>query len=129
MESIRININKQLGREGLVPVITYPAESSYDFRLRSCKEDMGNLSTDKAYHITMYPDGSNMQVSLIKSTENGFIEYSVLTDLHQRTVDGRRLLDALDSLEKAYASVAEEAKPIENKAFQKSVAQVHQQLR
>ena len=128
MESIRININKQLGREGLVPVITYPAESSYDFRLRSCKEDMGNLSTDKAYHITMYPDGSNMQVSLIKGTENGFIEYSVLTDLHQRTVDGRRLLDALDSLEKAYASVANEAKPIENKTFQKSVAQVHQQL-
>lgn len=128
MESIRININKQLGREGLVPVITYPAESSYDFRLRSCKEDMGNLTTTKAYHICIYPDGSNMQVSLLKGIDDGFIEYSVLTDLHHQTIDGRKLMEALSDLESAYSAVTGTAKPIENKAFQDAVAKVHKKL-
>ena len=129
MESIRININKQLSQEGLVPVVTHPAESAYDFRLRSCKEDMANISTETAYRITIYPDGQNLQVSLIKSLDNGFIEYAVLTDTRKKTIDGKQTLKALSELAKAYETLAaNDKKPIDNQRFRQAVADIHQRL-
>lgn len=129
MASIRININKQLSHEGLAGIITYPADSAYDFRLRSCKDDMANISTDTAYRITVYPDGQNMQVSLIKQLNDGFIEYAVLTDTSRRSIDGKHTLEALDMLAHAYGQLdANEKRPNENPKFRQAVAQIHQQL-
>ena len=92
MESIRININKQQGRDDLMHVITYPATSSYDFHLRSCRDDMRNISTDRAYNIRIYPDGKNIQASLIKAAEDGFIEYAILINNSHVTIEGKKLV-------------------------------------
>ena len=129
MEPIRININKQLNQESLVPVIAYPADSAYDFRLRNCKADMANISTDTAYRINIYPDGQNMQVSLIKGIPDGFIEYAILVNVCQKTIDGNMLINALDDLRKAYAPIAgSDAKPSENKQFVTAIKDIHRQL-
>ena len=129
MEPIRININKQLNQESLVPVIAYPAESAYDFRLRNCKADMANISTDKAYRINIYPDGQNMQVSVIKTIADGFLECAILVNVSQKTIDGNQLLDALDDLAKAYAQLpASTTKPRENNQFATAVKDIHSQL-
>ena len=47
MESIRININKQLTGEGLLPIISYPAEAAYDFRIHGCIQDMHELGANR----------------------------------------------------------------------------------
>lgn len=129
MESIRINIHKQLGRDGLVPVISYPAESAYDFRIRSCKDDMTNLSTDTAYRICVYPDGHNLQASLIKPLIDGFIEYSILLNISQKTVDGQQLTDTLDQLAATYEQLAaSDPKPNENRQFKDAVSNIYRKL-
>ena len=129
MESIRININKQLGHDGLVPVITLPAEAAYDFRLRSCRDDMEHISTNRAYRLIIYPDGENLQVSLIDSIDGGYIEYGVLLNIHQKSISGETLLEALDDLSSAYKALPPaERKPSENKAFRNAVAAVHRTL-
>ena len=129
MESIRININKQLGHDGLVPVITLPAEAAYDFRLRSCRDDMEHISTNRAYRLIIYPDGENLQVSLIDSIDGGYIEYGVLLNIHQKSISGETLLEALDDLSSAYKALPpSERKPSENKAFRNAVAAVHRTL-
>lgn len=129
MEPIRININKQLNQESLVPIIAYPAESAYDFRLRNSKADMANISTDKAYRINIYPDGQNMQVSVIKAIADGYIECAILVNVCQKTIDGPLLIDTLDDLEKAYAQLpASETKPSQNKQFAAAIKDIHRQL-
>ncbi len=129
MEPIRININKQLNQESLVPVIAYPAESAYDFRLRNSKADMANISTDKAYRINIYPDGQNMQVSVIKAIADGFVECAILMNISQKTIDGNLLLDSLDELAKAYGQLpASTTKPNENKQFAAAVKSIHSEL-
>ena len=129
MEPIRININKQLNQGSLVPVIAYPADSAYDFRLRNCKADMANISTDKAYRINIYPDGKNMQVSVIKGAADGFVECAILMNVCQKTIDGNLLIDALDDLAKAYAQLPpSDTKPNENKQFVATVKDIHRLL-
>ena len=107
MEPIRININEQFNQESLAPVIAYPADSAYDFRLRNCKADMANISTDKAYRINIYPDEQNMQVSVIKAIADGFLECAILFQGCYLIVDGiiflptcygNMLVSAVDSL-------------------------------
>lgn len=129
MESIRINIHKQLSRDGLVPIIVYPSESAYDFHLHSCRNDMHNISTDKAYNISIYPDGCNMQVSLIEGIDEGYLQYSILTDISHKTVDGKRLIALLGELKKAYDSIAsKDTKPSLNEKFQSEIARIHSEL-
>ena len=129
MEPIRININKQLNQESLVPVIAYPADSAYDFRLRNCKADMANISTDTAYRINIYPDGQNMQVSLIKGIPDGFVEYVILVNVCQKTIEGKKIIEALEDMAKAYASIAgSDTKPSENKQFMDAIKDIHSQL-
>lgn len=129
MESIRININKQQGRDDLVHVITFPATCSYDFHLRSCNDDMRNISTDRAYNIRIYPDGKNMQASLIKAAEEGFIEYSILINTSHVTIEGKKLVEQLNELSLAYETLAaKDDKPSENSQFQAAVEAIHQTL-
>lgn len=129
MESIRININKQQGRDELIHVITYPTASSYDFHLRSCSDDMRNISTDKAYNIRIYPDGKNLQTSLIKVEQDGFIEYAILLNISHITIDGKKVVEQLEELAKAYETfAANDAKPSENKQFQAAVEAIHKNL-
>ena len=129
MESIRINIHKQLGRDGLVPVIAYPSESAYDFHLRSCRADMHNISADKAYNICIYPDGGNMQVSLIEAIDNGYLQYSILTNISHKTIDGKRLISLLGELKQAYETTAsKDPKPITNAKFQAEISRIHKEL-
>lgn len=129
MESIRINIHKQLGRDSLVPVIVYPNESAYDFHLHSCRTDMHNISSDNAYNISIYPDGRNMQVSLIEAIDNGYLQYSILTDISHKTIDGKRLISLLGELKQAYDTIAsKDAKPSTNAKFQSEVARIHKEL-
>ena len=98
MESIRICIHKQQGRDGLVPIITYPQESTYDFRLHNDKEDMKNISSNSAYNIRIYPDGSNIQASLIESFEQDLIEFAILIDTKNKTVEGNLVIEMLGQL-------------------------------
>lgn len=129
MESIRININKQQGRDDLVHVITYPASSSYDFHLRSCSDDMRNISTNRAYNLRIYPDGKNMQASLIEATDEGFIEYAILINTSHVTINGEKLVEQLTKLSSAYEKLAaKDVKPSENRQFQTAVEAIHQTL-
>lgn len=129
MESIRININKQQGHNGLAHVITYPTSSTYDFHLRSCSEDMRNISTDQAYNIRIYPDGQNMQISLIQSAEDGFIEYAILFNTSHVTIPGDTAIKTLDELSKAFHKLAiNDEKPNENKQFVNAVSDIHHRL-
>ncbi|MBQ4294345.1 MAG: hypothetical protein II755_02040, partial [Prevotella sp.] len=129
MESIRININKQLGHEGLAPLVAYPIASAYDFRLVNSGEAMRNISTDTAYNIRLYPDGHNLQASLIEAIDDGFIEFAILTNIAHVTIDGMKVLEQLDVLSKAYKSlVTNDEKPGDNKRFMQAVADIHKTL-
>lgn len=129
MESIRININKQQGHDDLIHVITYPSACSYDFHLRSSRDDMRNISTDCAYNIRIYPDGKNMQTSLIKATAEGFIEYAILINTSHVTIDGKKLVEQLNELAVAYETLAsKDDKPSANSQFQAAVEAIHQAL-
>ena len=129
MESIRININKQLGHEGLAPLVAYPIASAYDFRLINSGEAMRNISTDTAYNIRLYPDGHNLQASLIEAIDDGFIEFAILTNIAHVTIDGMKVLEQLDVLSKAYKSlVTNDEKPGDNKRFMQAVADIHKTL-
>ena len=129
MESIRININKQQGRDGLVPIIAYPASSAYDFRLLNRSSDMANIATNSAYCISIYPDGQNMQVSLIKTFDGGQMEYSVLTDTGHNTIQAGVIMQTLKDLAALYEKVAaKEVRPSENKQFTDNVAAIYKRL-
>ncbi len=129
MASIRINIIKQLGRDGLVPVIAYPAEAAYDFRSHNCIDDMRNLSTQSAYEMRIYPDGKNVQFSLIQGIDGGYLQYAVLMDISRSTIEGSHLLSSLSALASCYESLASnDAKPSANTAFQKAIAAIHREL-
>ena len=129
MASIRINIIKQLGRDGLVPVIAYPAEASYDFRAHNCIDDMRHLSTQNAYEMRIYPDGKNVQFSLIKGVDEGYIQYAILMDLSRVTIEGNLLIDSLEKLAGSYESLAsKDSKPSANTAFQEAIAAIHRHL-
>lgn len=129
MEPIRININKQLNQGSMVGVIAYPADSAYDFRLSSCKADMANISTGTAYRIHIYPDGQNMQVSLIKGIADGFAEFAILVNVCQKSIDGNVLTDALDELARAYAALDEtKGKASDDKTFVATIKEIHQRL-
>ena len=129
MESIRININKQMGHDGLAPIIAYPADCAYDFRLRNNGDDMRHISTSSAYNIRLYPDGCNLQASLIEATEDGFIEYAILTNIAHVTIDGMKVLEQLDALSKAYKTmVAKDEKPGDNQRFLQALAAIHKTL-
>ncbi len=129
MESIRICIHKQQGRDGLVPIITYPQESTYDFRLHNDKEDMKNISSNSAYNIRIYPDGSNIQASLIESFEQDLIEFAILIDTKNKTVEGNLVIEMLGQLAKAYDTLAvNDPQPRNNKSFMKAVTDIFQKL-
>ena len=100
MESIRININKQLTGEGLLPIISYPSEAAYDFRIHNCASDMANLGASRAYELRVYPDGRNLQLSLIDTIEGGFIQYAILLDSSRMMVPADHLVNALRELSK-----------------------------
>ncbi len=129
MESIRININKQLSGEGLLPVFSYPTESAYDFRIHSCLEDMANLGAARAYELRVYPDAHNLQLSLIDTIEGGFIQYAILLDTSRIMVPATSQLKALRDLSKAYLSLAsKDDKPSRNKAFVNAVSDIRNRL-
>ena len=129
MESIRININKQQGRDDLIHIITFPEACSYDFHLRSCRDDMRNISTNQAYNIRIYPDGKNMQASLIKATEEGFIEFAILVNTSHITIDGKKMVNQLNELSTAYeALAAKDDKPNVNRQFLAAVETIHNTL-
>ena len=129
MESIRININKQLTREGLLPIISYPAEAAYDFRIHGCIQDMHELGANRAFELRVYPDGKNLQMSLIDTTEGGFMQYAILLDSSRVMVPASHLLMALRDLSKAYLSLAaNDQKPSANKTFINAVADIRSKL-
>ncbi|MBO4659723.1 MAG: hypothetical protein J5637_08880 [Prevotella sp.] len=129
MESIRININKQLTGEGLLPIISYPTEAAYDFRIHGCTQDMQNLGANRAFELRVYPDGRNLQMSLIDTIEGGFIQYAVLIDSSRVMVPADHLLKALRDLSKAYLSLAaNDPKPSANKPFINAVADIRSKL-
>lgn len=129
MESIRININKQLGHEGLVPLVAYPVSSAYDFRLVNSGDAMRNISTDTAHNIRLYPDGHNLQASLIETIDDGFIEFAILTNIAHVTIDGMKVLEQLDALSKAYKTLASgDEKPGGNSRFMQALADIHKTL-
>lgn len=129
MSAIRINIIKQLGRDGLVPIIAYPTEAAFDFRTHSCIDDMQHLSTRSAYEMRIYPDGKNIQFSLINGTDEGFMQYSILMDISRMTVDGQLLIDSLGEMVSSYERLAaKDTKPSANANFQEAIATIHRQL-
>ena len=129
MESIRININKQLTGEGLLPIISYPSEAAYDFRIHNCASDMANLGASRAYELRVYPDGRNLQLSLIDTIEGGFIQYAILLDSSRMMVPADHLVKALRELSKTYLSLAaRDDKPSTNKPFINAVADIRSKL-
>ena len=129
MESIRININKQLTGEGLLPIISYPSEAAYDFRIHNCASDMANLGASRAYELRVYPDGRNLQLSLIDTIEGGFIQYAILLDSSRMMVPADHLVNALRELSKKYLSLAaHDDKPSMNKSFINAVADIRSKL-
>ncbi len=129
MESIRICIHKQLGREGLIPVVTFPHESAYDFRLLNNKDDLKNLSANSAYNIRIYPDGKNIQASLIEKIEQGLIEFAILIDTSHKTVEGNLVIEMLRHLAKAYDTLAsDDPQPRNNQKFMSAVNSIQQKL-
>jgi hypothetical protein len=128
MEPIRININKQLKQEGIIPVISYPADAAYDFNVRNRLSDIDNLATDMAYNVRVYSDGTNMQTSLIKRISKGLIEYSILIDTNHKTVDGKLITSALQQLAKAYETLKDKEKPSSNPQFTAAVETIHKKL-
>ncbi len=129
MESIRININKQLTGEGLLPIISYPAEAAYDFRIHGCIQDMHELGANRAFELRVYPDGKNLQMSLIDTTDGGFMQYAILLDTSRVMVPASHLLKAVRDLSKAYLSLAaNDNKPSANKPFINAVADIRSKL-
>ena len=129
MESIRLSIHKQLGRDGMIPIITYPQESTYDFRLHNDMEDMKNISSNSAYNIRIYPDGKNIQATLIESIDQGLIEFAILIDTSHKTVEGNLVIEMLGKLAKAYDTMAaDDPQPRNNKAFMQAVKEIYQKL-
>lgn len=129
MDAIRININKQLTGEGLLPIISYPSEAAYDFRIHGCADDMGKLAATRAFELRVYPDGRNLQLSLIDTTEGGFIQYAILLDSSKVMVPADHLLKALRQLSKTYLSLAaNDDKPSTNKPFINAVADIRAKL-
>ena len=129
MDAIRININKQLTTEGLLPIISYPSEAAYDFRIHGCADDMATLGATRAFELRVYPDGRNLQLSLIDTIKGGFIQYAILIDSGKVTVPADHLLKALRELSKAYQHLAaNDDKPSANKPFINAVADIRSKL-
>ena len=129
MESIRINISKQLNNGSLVPIIAYPAEAAYDFRVHNFLDDMKSLAALKAYEMRVYPDGYNTQLSLIKDIQGGFIQYAILIDGGKLTIQPRTMVEGLRRLAAAYETIASnDEKPSSNPNFQKAISDIYKEL-
>lgn len=129
MESIRINISKQLSNGSLVPIIAYPAEAAYDFRVHNFSDDMKSLAALKAYEMRVYPDGYNTQLSLIKDIQGGFIQYAILVDTSKLTILPRTMTEGLRRIAAAYETIASnDPKPSSNPKFQKAIADIYKDL-
>jgi hypothetical protein len=130
MESIRINISKHLTNDGMVPVIAYPAEAAYDFRVHNFATDMSNLAALKAFEARVYPDGRNFQLSLIKDIQGGFIQFAILMDSQKVTLSPRQMLESLKRMASSFQSIAaDDAKPASNPKFQKAISDIYKELR
>ena len=129
MESIRINISKHLSNGSLVPIIAYPAEAAYDFRVHHYMDNMKNLAALKAYEVRVYPDGYNTQLSLIKDIQGGFIQYAILIDTSKVTIFPRTIIEGVKRMAAAYEAIASnDAKPSGNPKFQKAIADIYKEL-
>ena len=129
MESIRINISKQLSNGSLVPIIAYPAEAAYDFRVHNFSDDMKSLAALKAYEMRVYPDGYNTQLSLIKDIQGGFIQYAILVDTSKLTIRPRSMAEGLRRIAAAYENIASnDEKPSSNPKFQKAISDIYKEL-
>ena len=129
MESIRINISKHLNNGSLVPIIAYPAEAAYDFRVHHFMDNMKSLAALKAYEIRVYPDGYNTQLSLIKDIQGGFIQYAILVDTSKLTILPRTMVEGVKRIASAYETIAaDDEKPSGNPKFQKAIADIYKQL-